>query len=354
MKFIPSATVASKTTNVAMTLLLLSAMLQVSASQAAEPAANKHAAGVCHSVRLPVALGSGLPANQTISATLCVPHAHHARVIDVLVHGATYNHTYWDFPVDYPAYSHVRRTLEAGRATFNYDRLGVGLSSRPSSNDVTMDADAHVLHQVVQWLRHRYREINVIGHSFGSAVAIMEAAQYNDADRLVVTDLLHASGPALVNGELQVYPAEQDPQFAGKGYDPGYATSVPGTRGPVFYDTGAADPAVIAYDESHKDVTSSTQRAQGQAQRTMPVASNLTQQVRVPVLIIAGQRDRLYCGLALDCTDTGAVRAFETPYYGHARRVTVATEPDTGHDLALHPSAAKSFQKIDEWLRTSP
>jgi hypothetical protein len=36
--------------------------------------------------------------------------------------------------------------------------------------------------------------------------------------------------------------------------DPGYLTTVPGTRGAAFYDTASADPDVIAYDEAHKDV----------------------------------------------------------------------------------------------------
>lgn len=45
------------------------------------------------------------------------------------------------------------------------------------------------------------------------------------------------------------YPAAADSKFAGKGYDPGCFTPLPGTRGKDFlYDLNNADPAMILYD----------------------------------------------------------------------------------------------------------
>jgi hypothetical protein len=52
----------------------------------------------------------------------------------------------------------------------------------------------------------------------------------------------------------------------------------------------------------------------------------------------------------LNCTDEAAVTAHEVPYFADAASLTVHTLPDTGHDLALHPSAAQSFSLIDSWL----
>src|SRR5688572_14466912 len=96
---------------------------------------NASATSNCTSVQKPVALGPGQPAIYQISGTLCLPTtwAPGPHQIDVLVHGATYDRSYWDWPQQSPAYSFVMRTLQAGRATFAYDTLGAGQSSRPVS-----------------------------------------------------------------------------------------------------------------------------------------------------------------------------------------------------------------------------
>src|SRR5262245_18319792 len=87
---------------------------------------------VCHKVERPVSVTPGGTVTATISGTLCTPSTG-ARQVDVLVHGGSYNQTYWDWPQDGAKYSYVRRALADGRATFAYDRLGVGKSSKPLS-----------------------------------------------------------------------------------------------------------------------------------------------------------------------------------------------------------------------------
>ncbi len=336
----------TKFASVGLATLLLASALGGTAAAQGNPHQN------CKPVELPVAIVKDGPVNNTISGKLCTPRKGNIKTVDVLVHGATYSGNYWDFP---GYYSYVQRSLnshDTNRAVFVYDRLGTGNSSRPVSTEVGMDADSQVLHQIIQWTRSakHFRQVNVIGHSFGSMIAVQESALYNDADRLVLTGFLHSVGPALINGELKKYAAEQDPLFAGKGYDDGYQTTVPGARG-VFYDTAAADPVVIAYDEAHKDVHSTTQFVQGKAQQGTPAGSNLTNQITVPVMIIDGANDRLYCNVQVACADTAAVRAFEAPYYTKAKSLKVVTIPNTGHDIALHPSAARSFREIDNWLK---
>src|SRR5438128_8586101 len=81
------------------------------------------ALGNCQAVRLPVALAAGQPSDKIISATYCQPHtwADGPQQIDILTNGATYNSSYWDWPQDPVLYSYVDKTLQAGRATFNYD-----------------------------------------------------------------------------------------------------------------------------------------------------------------------------------------------------------------------------------------
>lgn len=314
-----------------------------------QPIAASPSDGVCQNVTLNVALGSGQPANKTVQGTLCEPDAwaEGDHQVDLLVHGATYNREYWDWPVDPSTYSYVEDTLGSGRATFAYDRLGTGQSTTPLSAQLTMAADAHVMHQVVQYLRGTYAEVNAIGHSFGSMVAIHEAATYHDVDRLVVTGALHALGPVYATNPAGFYPAMLDPQFTGL-LDPGYLTTIPGVRGGIFYNA-TADPAVIAYDEAHKDKTSAVQFADGMAALQTPAPLNISQGVTVPVLSVVGNQDSLFCGLLLTCTQPN-VFAYEAPYYTNAASFDVSVIADTAHNLALHPTAPATFTVIDQWL----
>ena len=314
--------------------------------------------GSCTRVRLPVRLGPGLPREHIVSGTLCVPRAYAGGVrrVDVLVHGGTYDSSYWQWPQNPRLYSYVRKTTRAGRAAFAYDRPGSGDSSRPPSTALTVAADAHVLHQIVQWPRRRdFAQTTVIGHSVGSMIAISEAADYRDVDRVVLTGALHppaiAAGAPLTIARFQ--PATLDPSFAGRrSIDTGYLTTRPGTRSASFYRASAADPAVIAYDEAHKDILSGVELGDSAARVAVPPGLNDTNRVRAHVLAIVGEHDAAVCGLLLDCGRDENVRANEAPYYTSAASLTGATVPDTGHSLALHPSADLSFARINRWINT--
>lgn len=310
----------------------------------------------CQSVTRTVSLAPGLPTDQIIRGTLCMPEDFSgAKTVDVLVHGTTYNSAYWDWPVDSPLYSYAARTIAAGRATFAYDRLGAGRSSKPLSTQLTVGVDGYVLHQLVGWLRSdlSFKKVDIVGHSFGSIVAINEAAHFNDTDKLVLTGLLHVNNPNAFASVADFYPAFLDPQFAGQNLDPGYLTSVPGTRGGLFYSS-SADPAVIAYDEAHKDATSSTLFADGFAETLAPAGLNISNQVGQPILLVVGAQDFLNCvGGPVDCSNTQALRKNEQPYYTNADSLDVLSIPDTGHDIALHPSAGLSFSEINDWIRNN-
>ena len=183
----------------------------------------------------------------------------------MLTPGATYNGAYWDWPVDPALYSYVDKTLAACRATFDYDRIGTGTSSHPLSIGITIGAEAYVLHQIVTWLREDigYGQVNLVGHSLGSVISIEEACQYRDVSRLVVTGLLHLPDVGIGFAstlESLLYPAIDDPEFAGQDLDLGYLTTIPGDRAADFYSS-SADPAVIAYDQAHEDVVPATDLA---------------------------------------------------------------------------------------------
>lgn len=336
--------------------LMVGALLSWGPKAHANPATGR--AGRCEDVLVQVSAHQGEAPDDHIAATLCTPHtwAPGEHRTDILVAGATYNQSYWDWPENPGRYSYVSRTLRAGRATFSFDRLGTGRSDKPAGLSQNVDDDAYTLHQLIDWVRAREQtRVDLIGHSLGSIILTKEQARWHDADRLVVTGILHLPGIGLnsTGFATSLYPAAADPRFAlTPNSQPGYLTTLPGRRGPTFYDPRTADPDVIAYDEAHKDVATIDEVRQSIVELETPAALNSTRNITAPVLIVMGQTDNIFCNLAVDCSRADSIVANEKPYYSAAPRLDVATVPDTAHNLALHPSAPISFEMINSWLTT--
>jgi pimeloyl-ACP methyl ester carboxylesterase len=238
----------------------------------------------------------------------------------------------------------------------SYDRIGNGQSTRPaSSTEITMASDAYVLHQLIRGLWFLgYRHINSISHSYGSGVAVAEATTiYSDnikVSSVVLSGYLHRpSNPAVTAGN---YPANQDPKFAGEGLDNGYLTSRPGVRGTSFH-APTSDPDVVAYDEGQKDLVSLTGLLGFLSARGVPPGDNISNLITVPVLVIGGQLDAIFCynPTVFNCADGAAVTANEAPFYAGAASFQVVTQPDAGHDLTLHQSADESYEVISSWIQ---
>jgi hypothetical protein len=58
------------------------------------------------------------------AAWLTVPRDVHRAELQILVHGAGYDHRYWDWPADADRYSYVEWAASRGIATLNVDRIG--------------------------------------------------------------------------------------------------------------------------------------------------------------------------------------------------------------------------------------
>lgn len=301
----------------------------------------------CSDYTLAVRIADPGPADQTLWGQLCYRGDHEPGTVQLLVHGATYNHLYWNFPYGDGYYSYVDAATAAGYATFDVDQIGAGNSSHPLSSDLTVYADAVALHDAVTALRtgtvdgHPFQRVIIVGHSLGSAEAWIEAGTYHDVAAVIITGALHALSPAGLGAlEAAVYPAADDPKFAGSGLDPGYLTTLPGTRESVFYDPATADPAVVAADEANKDTVTGTELA-GAAILGEPPTEQPSYQISVPVLAVVGEDDSLFCAgvTAYNCANPASVQAFEAQYYSPAAHLKVVVIPGTGHDLALSTTA---------------
>jgi pimeloyl-ACP methyl ester carboxylesterase len=321
---------------------------------AAAPVSCKTVSGI------PVALESNEPAVYTITGELCATPSEltDGETIQLMIHGASYNHSYWDFgTVDGIGYSYARDLAAAGFPTFAFDEVGAGASSRPPSSMITIEAAAYVAHQLVQDLQHgliggvRFAKVILVGHSLGSGTAETEAATYRDVAGVIVTGDAH-SNTSFVNQVVvpqDFYPAMDDPKFAGSGLDSGYITTRPGTRGPVFYTPGGSDPNVIAADDNDTPFTQQTFSAEAgkdavsgtELAGVFPLlTSTYTKQINAPVLTIIGSEDKLLCGAqengtSYDCSSGTAIAGEEAPYWSAAAQLRACSVPRSGHDISL-------------------
>lgn len=297
----------------------------------------------CQDVQLPVALQQGQPANYEVVGKLCFK-PNNNNVVHLLLSGATYSHVYWDFPVFPELYSYVRSLTAAGYVTLNIDRIGIGGSSRPPADQVTIQADAFVVHQLIQALHDgrigSFSKVILVGHSLGSGIALNEEAQYGDANGLILTGFLHATGPGFSKVPTLVYPAQNDPLFASQNLPNGYFTSVPGVR-TAFYFQPVADPNVIARDEQTKDTITL-----GEFNTFPPLVFSTAdaQSIHVPVLFVIGSNDNVFC-TPPQCPEA----QLEAGLYPADAQVETALVPFSGHSLNLHFTAPLFFGIAREW-----
>lgn len=264
-----------------------------------------------------------------------------ARATIILIHGASYDHRYWDpGTIDGEDYSYARHLARLGYQVIAMDQLGAGESTKPNGDLITIAALADAEHQAISQIRTDRRlmgpcdQIGLIGHSMGSMTASYLEGTYHDVDALVVT------GFSNVPHTLPVSPADFIPFMTGP-----YFTLPGAVRTGMFYNLPFADPAVIDFDNS----TLANPLARGQlidafSHLSDPTAfrSNL---VTVPVLVQIGQFDALY--LAADTAP------FEAATWPAAEDVTVEVVANSGHDINLHVQRRDAWAQIDEWLDDS-
>ncbi len=266
--------------------------------------------------------------------------------------GFTYDHRYWD-PGTGRQNSYVQAAIDAGSAVYNVDRIGVGDSDTAPAAQLDVDAEAYVAHQLVRALHSgtlgAFRDVVGIGHSYGSAIWMVESSRYHDLDAVVLTGLLHqANSTALNTITATMYPASSDPAFAHHGLPDGYLTTMPGTRQSDFYYLPGADPAMIALDERTK-ATGTSGELGSIAEFEDPAVSGT---MRLPVLLVVGDHDTLVCEPTAGLTcDTGTeICARERPYYPPDSPLYAATIARSGHSINLHRSAPAEFTIANRWI----
>jgi alpha-beta hydrolase superfamily lysophospholipase len=287
-----------------------------------------------------------------IRGWLCQPKQQ-TRTVQLLVAGMTYDHVYWTGP-DGPDAGYVRAALAAGSAVFVFDRIATGDSDTPPADQVTLDAEATVTHQLVTALRNgelgRFSDVVGVGHSYGSMILQAETAAHDDLNRLVLTGLLHdlnLDTEGAFAGDL--YPAQSDPAYAKAALPDGYLTTKPGSRAQFFLDPATATPGAIGWDERTK-ATATTGEMALDLNREVADSAN----VHIPVLLVVGGADAIFCGPGLPCGSTHDLCTRELGFYPASTDLDAALIPDTGHSITLHRTAGVAAVAINGWITGRP
>lgn len=296
----------------------------------------------CREVRAAVAVELGEPADRFVAGTLCRPPG--ADTLQVLLSGATYGRGYWHMGSSY-----VRSMNRAGFATLSLDRIGIGASDRPPAEAVTVTSNALVAHGVIRAARDgslgaKFERVVAVGHSLGSAVALVAAARLGDVDGLILSGFLaHAQPVGAPAFAAALEPAQLDPRLAAR--PAGYLTTRAGTRGSLFYATAAADAGVVALDEQTKETVTVGELM------TLHEASQhaVDAAIRVPVLSVVGEFDNVFC--ATSCLEPGSPAFAEAARYPNAPSFQTFVLPRAGHAINLHRGARAWLTAARAWLR---
>lgn len=266
--------------------------------------------------------------------------------INVLVHDAGTGGWFWNLR-KHPAYDYATQLARRGETSLVLDRLGFDSSPLADGTSTCLDAQATILHQVVQ---HLYSGIydytgrtaatpphasHVVlhAHGVGGAIAQLEAARYDDVAGLVLMSWggANPSQAALDQGRQQTATC-----LDGTSYAP-YGESVRDFRRLLFVTA----PATVQRTASARrnstpcgDVTSLAP--------TVLAARRTASQVEAPVLLLFGSQDaRVRQGASQD-----TARSFSSSSSVRTRVVDGA-----GSALPLERSAALTRAAVLRFLR---
>ncbi|WP_434425028.1 alpha/beta hydrolase [Nannocystis pusilla] len=171
------------------------------------------------------------------------------RTLQVLLHGGTYDHEYWDGPlINGERYSYADYMTERCYAVLALDMLGAGASSAPPGDLADLAESASALDQVLTQVRSAgpcwdpvFDKIALVGHSMGTITSVYTLGSYGPvADALVATGWAHAPRIIPIDPAAFAEPLQQP-----------YVVIPPPVRELLFYYPPTSDPDVIAYDNAN-------------------------------------------------------------------------------------------------------
>lgn len=261
------------------------------------------------------------------------------RTLQVAIHGASYNHSYWAVPaINGRDYSYVEFMARKGYPVLALDLLGTGESDQPDGDFLNLSETSASVHQVLSALRgagspidRRFERIVLVGHSNGTLTSTRTQGVYGSADGIVATGWVHMPHripiPESTLGALMANP---------------YIRTNEALRRQLFYHEPQADAAVVRYDiDSLADQIARGQLTDLFRASVEEPAQSRSRDVKVPILIQLGDYDVLA---------PSAMAAAEAQFFSRAAAVAVQTLSDTGHCFNTHLTNRQSWDGIAAWL----
>ncbi|KAF2422189.1 alpha/beta-hydrolase [Tothia fuscella] len=282
-----------------------------------------------------------------IFGQLCAPTKKAALPkLQVLVHGNTYNHTYWSALQNpdsetFAERSWVRYAAEQGYHTLALDNLGSGLSSHPNPATVVQDPlDTELIHKIIQKFR-RFPTVIYVGHSWGSGLGVHLAASHpDDFDGMILTGIAQVRGNPSVGSLYNRW--DSLPGHVG------YLASANKTARREYFFYGDYD---LVEDDWNGQGTIST----GEFLTGTEYLSHIPKTFAKPVFVMVGNEDVIFCSekgvQPANCSNGDEVpRVKEFFPAVPASKFGYFIQPNSGHVLGLQHTAALGFAKAFEWL----
>ncbi|KAI3400780.1 hypothetical protein diail_1989 [Diaporthe ilicicola] len=286
---------------------------------------------------------SSVASNYIIGASLCGT----GGTVLVTTHGIIESKLYYEPNFSESSqYSFVDAAVAAGYTVLNYDRIGVGSSSKVDAYiDAQFQVEVSVLNSLVAYARQAIGadKVVLVGHSYGAYISTQSAALLGSSvDGLVLTGFsgtLEYFGPFGAGVGFRVA-RTHDPDRWGH-LDPGYLTS-----SDLFAETFAyfASP----YFEHRVAEWSYDVASEPFAVAELPtlLATDIQYgNVTAPTLVLQGKYDTSACG--------GYCVGLLDGLSSNFTNVTVLRTVDdlpSGHDLFLHEVAPQAFNMIFDFL----
>ncbi|KAF7625333.1 Alpha/Beta hydrolase protein [Aspergillus flavus] len=290
-----------------------------------------------------------------IEATYCLPAGENSKTtkVQLLTHGIGVDRYYWDFA---SGYSYVDTAAAAGYATFLYNRLGVGASSKEDPlNAVQSPLELEILEALASKLRQgtlgdrAFSTVVGVGHSFGSILTQGVTAAYpKTLDAAVLTGFtLNSTGLPGFGLGLNAAIASETQPYRFSGLSAGYLVAGTPVSNQIafFYDPGF-DPEILSLADATKGSFTLGELF------TLTHVLNATSEFQGPVAVVAGNEDLPFCNG--NCGSPTNILADLVPaLYPELSEEDTATyvAPAAGHALNLHYAAPGAFNFIQDFLK---
>lgn len=301
---------------------------------------------------------SVISGSYSIFCKLCLPSdpakAGNVKTVQLLTHGATLDHNYWDIA---PGYSYVDVATEAGYATLSYDQLGVGNSDHPDPIQAVQAASlVAITHGLVELLRgaelggFEFDKVIGVGHSAGSTLTQAITTRYpKDFDAVILSGTsTSAASVALSMAAFNFVNANTDASPKLKNLPAGYLTQ-----------QSAVGIQFAFYRYPNFDQNAFEQQVANKQTNTLGILLTLggiiapSTEFTGPVDVVNGENDLVFCGgNCLYPTDQNkAVLAVFYPAASSGSQTYIAA--GAGHSIAAHKSGPDSFAHMIGFLQAN-